>query len=77
MPNRQTAAEGLEHQDADLKITVSNQTGGAKSGARLLKHESASENCGLLKQVIDAWDDLSPSARALVAKMVKEFTDSK
>jgi len=56
-----------------LEITVSKERGGAKSGAQVLKRESASKNCNLLKQVIDAWEDLSPSAKALVAKMVKEF----
>ena len=73
MPNRQIAAEGLEHQNADLEITVSDKTGGAKSGARALKSESTTENCDLLEQVIDAWDNLSPSARAIVAKMIEEF----
>ena len=70
MPNRQIAAEGLEHQNADLEITVSAKRGGAKSGARVLKHASASENCDLLQQVIDAWDDLSPRAKTLVRRMV-------
>ena len=73
-PERQ-AAEGLEHQNADLEITVSAKRGGAKSGARMLKRESASENCELLDQVIDAWRDLNPSAKALIAKMVKELKD--
>ena len=73
MPNRQIAAEGLEGQNADLEITVSSKKCGAKSGAHLLKRKSASENCDLLEQVIDAWDDLSPSARALVAQTVKEL----
>ena len=68
-----SVAEGFEHQNADLEITESAKRGGAKSGAQVLKRESASENCNRLKQVIDAWDDLSPSAKALVAKMVKEF----
>ena len=66
-------AEGLEPPTRGLEITVSDKTGGAKSGARMLKRESATENCDLLKQVICAWDDLSPRARALVAKIVKEF----
>ena len=56
---------------------MSAKRGGAKSGARVLEVESTSEDCELLNQVIDAWDDLSPSAQALVAKMVKELTDSK
>ena len=66
-------AEGLEGQNTDLENTVSAKRGGAKSGARALKSDSTTENCELLKQVIDAWEDLSPSAKALVAKMVKEF----
>ena len=73
MPNRQIAAEGLEGQNTNLEITVSAKRGGAKSGAITKQANSSSENCELLKQVIDAWDDLSPSAKALVAKMVKEF----
>ena len=67
------AAEGLEHQNADLEITVSDKTGGSKSGALVTQGDSASENCDLLKQVIDAWDDLSPTAKALIAKMVNEL----
>ena len=73
MPNRQIAAEGLEHQNTDLEITVSAKRGGAKSGAQVLKRKSANKNCDLLKQVIDAWDDLSPSAKALVATMAEEL----
>ena len=73
MPNRQIAAEGLEPPTRGLEITASDKTGGAKSGARVLKRESASENCDLLQQVIDAWDDLSPSAKALVATMAEEL----
>ena len=73
MPNCQIAAEGLEGQNTDLEITVSEKTGGANSGALMTQGNSASENCDLLEQVIDAWDDLSPSAKALVAKMVEEF----
>ncbi|MEC7288456.1 MAG: hypothetical protein VXU42_07190 [Verrucomicrobiota bacterium] len=73
MPNRQIAAEGLEPPTRGLEITVSAKRGGAKSGARMKQANSASENRVLLEQVIDAWDDLSPSAKALVAKMVKEF----
>ena len=46
---------------------------GAKSGARMKQTNSACENSELLEQVIDAWDDLSPSAKAVVAKMVKEL----
>ena len=71
-PKRQ-AAEGLEGQETDLEITVSAKRGGAKSGARMKRANSAGENSELLEQVIDAWDDLSPSAKALVAKMVKEL----
>ena len=73
MPNRQTAAEGLEPPTRGLEITVSANRGGAKSGAQAMKSDSTNEDCDLLKLVIDAWDDQSPSAKALVAKMVKEF----
>ena len=69
------AEEGLEPPTRGLEITVSDKTGGAKSGAQAMKSDSTNEDCDLLKQVIDAWDDLSPSAKALVAKMVKEFKD--
>ena len=67
------AAEGLEGQNTDLEITVSAKRGGAKGGAHLLKRKSASENCELLEHVIDAWDDLNPSAKALIAKMAEEL----
>ena len=73
MPNCQIAAEGLEPPTRGLEITVSAKGGGAKSGAHVLKSKSASDNRDLLEQVIDAWDDLSPSAKALVAGMVKEL----
>ena len=73
-PERQ-AAEGLEPPTRGLEITVSAKRGGAKGGAHLLKRKSASENCELLEQVIDAWDDLNPNAKALIAKMVKEFSN--
>ena len=73
MRNRQIATEGLECQTADLEITVSAKTGCAKSGVRVMRREAATENCDLLKQVITAWDDLSPSAKGLVAKMLKEL----
>ena len=54
---------------------MSAKSGGAKSGARMSKSKSTVENCELLEQVIDAWDDLSTSAKALVAKMVAELKD--
>ena len=73
MPNRQIAAEGLEPPTRGLEITVSAKRGGAKSGALMKQANSSSENCDLLKQVIAAWDDLNPSAKALVAKMVNEL----
>ena len=73
MPNRQIAAEGLEPPTLGLEITASAKRGGAKSGAQAMKSDLTNEDCDLLKQVIDAWDDLNPSAKALVAKMVEEF----
>ena len=73
MPDRQIAAEGLEGQNTDLEITVSAKRGGAKSGALISEGESASANCGMLEQVVRAWDNLSISATALILQMLREL----